>query len=143
MTFYGWPAADLFLSAFQKRRFRPVSHLSFVKTYPSFTGYTRAHHEVAYVLAKGSPVETVGTNFGRSELAAIPATNSIRRKNRCPRLRSLVLSFLRLRLGSVVLDPFCGSGSSLIAARNVGRKGLESRLSQHMPKWRAGELGQS
>jgi DNA modification methylase len=119
VTFYGWPAADLFLSAFRNAGFRPVSHLSFVKTYPSFTGYTRAHHEVAYVLAKGSqskPSEPI------SDVLSWQYTGNKIHPTQKPlsALTPLVLSFSLP--GDVVLDPFCGSGSSLIAARNVGRQ---------------------
>ena len=86
VTFYGWPAADLFLSAFRNAGFRPVSHLSFVKPYSSFTGYTRAHHEVAYVLAKGSPHEAERTNFGCADLALHWKQASSRRRSQCPSL---------------------------------------------------------
>ena len=36
--FYGWPTADLFVSAFRSAGFRPISHLSFVKNLP-FASY--------------------------------------------------------------------------------------------------------
>jgi DNA modification methylase len=119
VTFYGWPAADMFLSAFRKAGFRPVSHLSFVKTYASFTGYTRAQHEVAYVLAKGSPAkptepisDVLSWRYTGNKIHPTQKPVSV--------LVPLVLSFSKL--GSVVLDPFCGSGSSLIAARSAGRQ---------------------
>jgi adenine-specific DNA-methyltransferase len=118
VTFYGWPAADLFLSAFRKAGFRPVSHLSFVKSYASFTGYTRAQHEVAYVLAKGSPAkpaepisDVLSWRYTGNKIHPTQKPVSV--------LVPLVLSFSKPR--SVVLDPFCGSGSSLIAARSAGR----------------------
>ena len=124
VTFYGWPAADLFLSAFREAGFRPVSHLSFVKTYPSFTGYTRAQHEVAYVLAKGKPGKP---NEPISDVLSWRYTGNKLHPTEKPVnvLVPLVAAFSTF--GSVVLDPFCGSGSSLIASRTLGRRfiGLE------------------
>lgn len=118
VTFYGWPAADLFLSAFREAGFRPVSHLSFVKSYPSFTGYTRARHEVAYVLAKGKPPKPVEPI---SDVLKWRYTGNKHHPTEKPLavLAPLVAAFSTF--GSLVLDPFCGSGSSLIAARALGR----------------------
>jgi site-specific DNA-methyltransferase (adenine-specific) len=121
VTFYGWPAADLFLSAFREAGFRPVSHLSFVKSYSSFNGYTKAHHEVAYVLAKGRPpkpeepvADVLTWRYTGNKLHPTEKPVSV--------LVPLVASFSRF--GSLVLDPFCGSGSSLVAARTLGRDAI-------------------
>src|SRR5262249_17019225 len=55
VTFYGWPHADLFVSAFKEAGFRLVSHLAFVKRVFGLGRFTRGQHEVAYLLAKGRP----------------------------------------------------------------------------------------
>lgn len=119
VSFYGWPAADLFLSAFKEAGFRPVSHLCFTKAYSSFRGYTLAHHEVAYVLAKGEPrkpqsptPDVIPWRYTGNKMHPTQKPVSV--------LMPLVNSFSGP--GALVLDPFCGSGSSLIAARNCGRK---------------------
>jgi DNA modification methylase len=57
VSFYGWPHADKFLWAFRAAGFRPVGHLTFPKRYTSSTGFLRAQHENAYLLAKGRPKE--------------------------------------------------------------------------------------
>jgi site-specific DNA-methyltransferase (adenine-specific) len=119
VTFYGWPTADLFVSAFRTAGFRPISHLSFVKTYSSFIGYTQANHEVAYVLAKGSPrkpaepmSDVLTWNYTGNKLHPTQKPVSV--------LAPLLLSFSSP--GEIILDPFCGSGSTLIAARCTGRR---------------------
>jgi site-specific DNA-methyltransferase (adenine-specific) len=121
VTFYGWPFADLFVSAFRAAGFRPVSHLSFVKSYSSFTGYTRAQHEVAYILAKGSPSKPMqppsdvqNWRYTGNKIHPTQKPVSV--------LRPLVHAFSKP--GDIVLDPFCGSGSTLVAARNEGRRFL-------------------
>jgi site-specific DNA-methyltransferase (adenine-specific) len=118
VTFYGWPMADLFVSSFRESGFRPVSHLCFVKQYASFTGYTRAQHEVAYVLAKGRPnkpeapiADVLTWRYTGNKLHPTEKPVSV--------LIPLVEAFSNP--GDVVLDPFCGSGSSLVAAKRLGR----------------------
>jgi site-specific DNA-methyltransferase (adenine-specific) len=121
ITFYGWPTVDLFFAAFRSAGFRPVGHLCFVKDYPSNVGYLRAQHEQAYLLAKGRPPkapwmrrfsdvrdwEYSGNHFHPTQKAV-----SI--------LEPLVETFSNP--GDVVLDPFCGSGSTLLAAEHLGRR---------------------
>ncbi len=52
--FQNWPR---FLAAFRSAGFRAVGHLTFPKRYTSRTGFLRAQHENAYLLAKGRPKE--------------------------------------------------------------------------------------
>jgi hypothetical protein len=59
VSFYGWPHADKFLVAFRAAGFRVVGHLTFPKRCTSSTGFLRAQHEDAYLLAKGRPTATV------------------------------------------------------------------------------------
>lgn len=118
LTFYGWPFADRFVSAFRKAGFRPVSHLAFMKKYASYTGYTKAHHEVAYLLAKGVPPKPANPipdilrwEYTGNKIHPTQKPVSV--------LLPLVKTFSAP--GDVVLDPFCGSGSSLVAAKTAGR----------------------
>src|SRR5579862_5311200 len=55
VSFYGWNQAERFVWTWKRIGFVPVGHLVFVKDYPSKTGFTRSHHECAYLLAKGEP----------------------------------------------------------------------------------------
>jgi adenine-specific DNA-methyltransferase len=55
ISFYGWQAADIFMTAWKDAGFRVVGHMVFAKTYGSSARYLTARHESAYLLAKGSP----------------------------------------------------------------------------------------
>jgi len=121
LTFYGWPSADLFVSAFRTSGFRLVSHISFVKSYASFVGYTRAQHEVAYLLAKGRPPkpeepisDVLHWQYTENKLHPAQKPVSV--------LVPLVEAFSKP--DGIVLDPFCGSGSSLVAAIKTSRQFL-------------------
>src|SRR5450759_5953968 len=55
VSFYGWPKAGLFLSAWRRTGFRLAGHIVFRKAYASNTGFLQYRHEQAYLLAKGNP----------------------------------------------------------------------------------------
>jgi site-specific DNA-methyltransferase (adenine-specific) len=117
VSFYGWNRVDLFFDAWRAAGFQPVGHLVFRKRYASSARFVQYRHESAYLLAKGAaplPAEPLpdvldwtytGNRLHPTEKAV--AT-----------LAPLIASFCRA--GDVVLDPFCGSGSTLVAARDAG-----------------------
>lgn len=120
VSFYGWNRVDEFFSAWRAAGFHPVGHLVWVKPYASSKGLLAYQHEQAYVLAKGntsamqsSPLpDVLAWQYTGNRLH--PAQKPVRS------LKPVIESFSRP--GEVVLDPFCGSGSTLLAAKILGRR---------------------
>ena len=117
LSFYGWNKVDLFFDAWKTAGFDVVGHLVFRKRYASSSRFFEYRHESAYLLAKG-----------RAKLPAEPLPDVMdwqytgnrlhptQKPAEC--LTPIVRAFCRP--GDLVLDPFCGSGSSLVAARDAG-----------------------
>jgi DNA modification methylase len=119
VCFYGWSKADLFLAAWHAAGFRIVGHLVFRKCYASTTRFLRYHHEQAYLLAKGAPAcpprpipDVLEMRYSGNRIHPTQKPVSA--------LVPLIESFSAP--GDLVLDPFCGSGSTLVAARRLGRR---------------------
>lgn len=125
ICFYGWNRVDSFFAAWKDAGFRPVGHLVWQKNYASRAGFLKYCHEQAYLLAKGAPAkpsqliedvqpwEYTGNRSHPTEKAV-----SI--------LTPLIKSFSSP--GDLVLDPFAGSGSALVAAELEGRDYLGIEL---------------
>ena len=135
-TFYGWPHADRFMQAFRAAGFRPVGHFMFRETYASTSiGHVRCQHEVAYLLAKGNPPKP---QYPLGDVIAAEYTG-----NRLHPTQKAVSALLPIvetysRKGGMVVDPFCGSGSSLLAAKMLGRDyvGIEMDKKHHAVAFR-------
>lgn len=127
VSFYGWNAADRFIAAWRAAGFRIVGHLVFRKGYASSVRYLRHEHEQAYLLAKGDaalpavpPADVRDWRYTGNRLH--PTQKPVEA------LAPLVSAFCPA--GGVVLDPFCGSGSTLVAAREAGRRFIGIELAQ-------------
>ncbi|WP_246510687.1 DNA methyltransferase [Bradyrhizobium glycinis] len=127
VSFYGWNAADKFIAAWRKAGFQMVGHIVFRKSYASASRFLESRHEQAYLLAKGRPAlpasplpDVMDWHYTGNRLH--PTQKSINN------LRPLIHAFCRE--GGIVLDPFCGSGSTLVAARGAGRVGIGIELDE-------------
>lgn len=125
VSFYGWTKANLFIDAWQRAGFRIVGHIVFVKRYASSSGFLGYRHEMAYLLAKGSPTRPTQPI---ADVISFPYTGNRLHPTQKPieALKPLIESFSKP--GDIVFDPFCGSGSTLEAARILKRDWLGIEL---------------
>lgn len=124
VSFYGWPKADRFLTAFREAGFRIVGHFVFPKRYTSKTWHVRYQHEAAYLLAKGNPTpkhiigDVIDWSYSGNKYHPTEKPLCV--------LTPLIAAFTPAN--GLVLDPFAGSGSTLIAARALGCRYLGIEL---------------
>lgn len=130
LSFYGWNKADVFMQAWRAAGFRIVGHVVFRKPYASSVRFFQCQHEQAYLLARGdAPLpsepfpDVVDWAYTGNRLH--PTQKPIKV------LRPFIDTFCKP--GGVVLDPFCGSGSTLVAANDSNRSyiGIEVESRHH------------
>nr|WP_290915045.1 DNA methyltransferase [Hyphomonas sp. 34-62-18] len=126
VSFYGWSHVDRFVQAWRGAGFRIVGHIVFRKRYASSTRFLSYEHEQAYLLAKGDvcpPEKPI------PDVIDFPYTGNRLHPTQKPVRALMPLIECFSKPGELVLDPFCGSGSTLVAARNLGRDWLGCELS--------------
>lgn len=125
ISFYGWGAIDLFFRAWSDAGFRAAGHLVFAKSYASSQRFLSAHHEQAYLLTKGRPAQPA--HRIKDVQRWVYSGNKVHPTEKAVEiLTPLIRSFSTP--DSVVLDPFAGSGSTLVAASLSGRRYLGIEL---------------
>lgn len=130
ISFYGWPKADLFIQAWRKAGFRLGGHIVFRKRYGSKNAFLQYRHELAYLLIKGNPgfpaaplPDVLDWTYTGNRLHPTQKPLGI--------LKPLIETFSQP--GDTVLDSFAGSGSTLAAAAQLGRRyiGIELDAAHH------------
>jgi len=139
VSFYGWNSVAAFFEAWKRAGFAAVGHIVWHKGYSSRRGFLNARHEQAYVLVKGHPAKPVRPlddvqPWEYTGNVAHPTEKAV------SVLKPLIQSFSLA--GGCVLDPFAGSGSTLVASALCGRKylgiELEARYVEHARRRLAG-----
>ena len=126
VCFYGWNRVDQFMAAWKAAGLTPVGHLVWVKTYDSSRGLLGYRHESAYLLAKGHVVRR--SDYVLPDVLPWNYTGNLLHPTQkpVPSLKPIIEAFTKP--GGLVLDPFCGSGSTLLAAKILGRRYLGVEL---------------
>lgn len=130
VSFYGWPKVDRFFEAWKAAGFRVGGHIVFRKSYASKSAFLQYRHEQAYLLIKGRPACPISPP---PDVLDMPYTGNRLHPTQKPvaALKPLIAAFSQP--GDMVMDPFAGSASTLIAARELGRKyvGFELDAQHH------------
>ena len=113
ISFYGWSTIAAFSESWKQAGFSIAGHLVWHKDYSSSAGHVRYHHEAAYLLAKGSPDKPVKPlpdvlQWDYTGNKSHPTEKSVNI------ISPLINTYSRA--GDVVLDPFCGSGTTAVSA---------------------------
>jgi site-specific DNA-methyltransferase (adenine-specific) len=127
VSFYGWNRVDAFFAAWKRAGFSPVGHIVFSKTYASSQRFLRYAHESAYVLAKGWP-EMPADPISDVQPWHYSGNHGHPTEKAVDTLRPIIEAFTKA--GDVILDPFAGSGSSLVAAALLQRQYIGIELEQ-------------
>ena len=116
---------DKFFHSWRSAGFRIVGHLVFRKQYASKSRFLKYQHEQAYLLAKGNP--TLPENPVADVIDMPYSGNKIHPTQKpVAALKPLIEAFAQKN--DLVLDPFCGSGSTLLAAKILNRSYLGIEL---------------
>ena len=119
LSFYGIASIDTFMAAWREAGLVPVEHLVWRKAYASSVRFVERRHENAYLLAKGRP-----SLSGKAISSILPwkyTGNARHPTEKHPDSLAPIIGAYS-KPGDVVLDPFCGSGSTLVAAEALGRR---------------------
>lgn len=137
VSFYGWNKIHLFMDAWLEAGFSVAGHIVFTKHYASSKRVMSYRHEQAYLLAKGNPrpqcIIPDVLPWGRYTGNKLHPT-----QKPLEILRPLITAFSAP--GDTVLDPFCGSGSTIVAARELGRKFIGIELDRRHYRTAAGRV---
>jgi adenine-specific DNA-methyltransferase len=119
VSFYGFPKAEAFLAAWRQAGFDPIGHLVWVKPYASSEKFVRYFHEQAYLLAKGRPRKP---RLRLPDVLEWRYTGNELHPSQKPVMAILPLIMAYSEKGDIVLDPFAGSGTTAVAAQELGRR---------------------
>jgi DNA modification methylase len=140
LSFYGWPQADAFMTVWKLVGFRPVSQIVCVKNSFGLGYFSRAQHEAAYLLAKGKPPKPANVI---SDVLDWRRVSGALHQNQKPLavIARLMAAFAPEQ--STLVDPFCGSGTTLVAARDQGRRAIGMEIEERYCEIAATRLSQA
>lgn len=125
VLFCGWAVIDRFSQAWSAAGFRSVGQIVWRKRYASSRSHTECRQESAWLLAKGKP-QKPAKGFADMREWTYSGNRAHPTEKAVDILTPLVRAYSRP--GALVLDPFCGSGSSCVAAALEGRNSIGIEL---------------
>jgi adenine-specific DNA-methyltransferase len=139
LSFYGWPHADAFLTVWKLVGFRPVSQIVCVKNGIGLGYFSRAQHEAAYLLAKGKSQKPAKAMSDVLDWRRVIDSDHQNQKP-LAMISRLVAAYAPEK--SLIVDPFSGSGTTLLAARNLGHRAIGVEVEERYCEITAKRLSQ-
>lgn len=126
ISFYGWPEMDKFAVAWKEAGFELKSHFVFIKNNIGLGWFTRRQHEQACLLSKGSPEKP--TKAPSDVIQAWDGTGNEYHPTQKPvaSIKSIIMPYT----GDLILDPFLGSGTTLVACKELKRNGIGIEINE-------------
>jgi site-specific DNA-methyltransferase (adenine-specific) len=140
VSFYGWPRVDAFMAAWRTCGFKPVSHMVWIKNVWGLGYYTRGQHEPLFVLAMPDTKKPERAISDVIEFNRV--TNPVHPTEKPVGALRPVIEAMSLD-GGTVLDPFMGSGTTLRAAKDLGRRCIGIEIEEKYCEIAAKRLQQS
>jgi adenine-specific DNA-methyltransferase len=126
VSFCGYSQTEKFLLAWKAAGFYPLEHFVYVKSYASSFRYAKRMHEQVYLLGKGFPYVP---KLLLPDVLAWRYTGDVLHPTQKPlsALKPFIAAFSRP--DDIVLDPFAGSGTTAVAAKQLGRRHIGIEIS--------------
>ena len=100
-----------------------VNHcLVWDKSHYGMGAYWRNQHENIVFASLGTPSEML--NRGMGSVLRFPGVSPVTRKHPTEKPAELIIEILGAVPGDLILDPFMGSGTTLLAAKQLGRRAI-------------------
>lgn len=128
ICFYGFPWVDEFMNAWKAAGFKPLEHFVWKKNYSSSKDFAERCHESAYLLGKGWPKQP---SIIPPSVLEWQYTGNKLHPTQKPIVALLPLIKAYSKKGSIILDPFAGSGSTADAAKKLGRQHISIEIDQN------------
>ncbi len=142
LVFIDWRMMSALAGALESADLRHAGLLVWDKTYFGMGTTFRNQHELILHFTKGVPPEPARRDVG-NVLAFKPIRNGLHPTEKPTELLVELLSVVAFK-GAVVLDPFAGSGATLVAAQRQGCSAIGIEREQHyvdiMRKRTAGDV---
>lgn len=138
--FTDWRMTPTVYGMLEAHGFRVNHCLVFAKTYFGMGAYWRNQHENIVFASAGQPADML--DRGRGSVLTCKSVGSVEREHPTEKPIDLIEQILSAVPGDDVFDPFMGSGTTLRAAKNLGRHAIGIEIEEKYCEIAAKRLSQ-
>jgi site-specific DNA-methyltransferase (adenine-specific) len=125
--FTDWRMTPTVYGMLEAHGYRVNNCLVWEKTHFGMGQYWRNQHENIVFASAGQPNQML--DRGRGTVLRSKGVSSVSRDHPTEKPLDLLLQIITAVPGDLILDPFCGSGTTLVAAKQLGRKAIGVEIS--------------
>jgi site-specific DNA-methyltransferase (adenine-specific) len=139
-NFIDWRQTPVLYGLLESCGFRVNQCLVWAKEQIGMGAHWRSQHENIVFASKGTPAPMLTRSLG-SVLRA-PSVSPLKKFHPTQKPTGLIQTIIDAIPGELVLDPFAGAGSTLVAAKNCRRKAIGIEIEEYFCEMAANRLAQ-